>query len=595
MRNLNRFWLLIIEGLSLLLVVYSLICSTIFLPSTMGYMSGHLIIILSLVFIIYPITESGKDRDRPPWIDILFVILSIIFGVYAVIGYMRVEYVSAIGNPFDIIMTIIALLLVTESARRTIGLPLTILVLSFMIYPFVSGLPGVFAHRGFSFSRITTIFYFGPDGIYGTALQVCAYFIYFFLLYGALLEETGVSKYFIDLALSLTGRFKGGVAYAAVLSSGFVGMISGSAAANVAVTGTFTIPLMKEAGFKNYNAGAIEAYASTGGYITPPVMGASAFVLAQWLGIAYWKVVLAAIAPAFLYYLSAWYSIYTFCNLNPDIKIVEKSKIPSFKNTFKKIIFILLSPLLLIIMLYFRYPLAYSIIATLGLTFILSYFKKETRIGLKGIINLSKNAAYMSLKVTPVCAAAGIVVASVGMTGLGNRISDVALRLGGYDLFLGLSLVGVMSIIFGMGLPAVAAYIIVAILGAPTLIKLGVAPLVAHFTVLWYAALSNITPPVAIAGYVAAGIAKSPAYKTCWQACKLALPAYFLPFVFVSFQGLIIGSLYEKIIGILISLALIFTLLASVQGFFIVKLKNWQRSILFLFFIFILLIMHYNA
>jgi len=488
------------------------------------------------------------------------------------------------------IMTIIAILLVTESARRTVGLPLTILVLLFLAYPFVGGLPGVLAHRGFSLSRMSTIFYFGPDGIYGTALQVCAYFIYFFLLYGAFLQETGISKYFIDLALAITGRFKGGAAYAATIASGLTGMISGSAAANVATTGTFTIPLMKRTGFKNYQAGAVEAYASTGGYITPPVMGAAAFVLAQWVGLAYWEVVVAAIVPALLYYLSAWYSIYCFSNKNPNVKVLEKSEIPSLKNVLKKSIFLLLSPLSLLIMLYFRYTITVSILVALGITFILSYFKKETRIGLKGLINVVKNAAYMSLKVSPVCAAAGIVVASVGMTGLGIRISRVALYFGEYNLFLGLFLIGVMSIIFGMGLPAVAAYIIVAILGAPTLMKLGVAPLVAHFTVLWYGALSNITPPVAIAGYVAAGIAKSEPYKTCWQACKIALPAYFLPFIFVSFQGLIIGSLYEKIIGILISMALILTLVASVQGFFVVKLKNWQRLISFIFFIFILFI-----
>jgi len=546
------------------------------------------------VFIIYPITKSGKDRDRPTWIDILFVILSIIFGVYAIKGYMRVEYVGAIGNSFDIIMTTTALLLVTESVRRTIGFPLAILVSLFMIYPFASGLPGVFAHSGFSLSRVSTIFYFGPDGIYGVALQCSAYFIYFFLLYGAFLDETGISKNFIDLALSMTGKYRGGAAYTAVLSSGFIGMISGSAAANVAITGTFTIPLMKRIGFKNYNAGAVEAYASTGGYITPPIMGASAFILAQWLGIAYWEVVLVAVAPAFLYYLGAWYSIYSFCGLNPDTKNkkVEESEILSFKDSLKKSIFLLLSPILLIIMLFYRYPLTQSILYTLGLTIIFSYFRKETRIGLKGYINLVKKAAYMALRVSPVCAAAGIIVASVGMTGLGNRISDIALYLAGHDLFLGLLLIGVTSIIFGMGLPAVAAYIIVAILAAPTLMKMGVAPLVAHFTVLWYAALSNITPPVAIAGYVAAGIAKSPPYKTCWQACKMALPAYVLPFVFISYQGLLIGSLYERIIGILISLALVFSLLTGVHGFLVVKLKNWQRLIFFLFSIFILFIMH---
>lgn len=589
MRNLNRFWILIVTGISLLMFLSHLISNTIFLPSTMEYVSGHLVFVLSLVFILYPITKSGKDRDRPAWIDILFVILSIIFGVYGVMRYVRIGYAAASANTLDIIMAIIAVLLVIEAARRTIGPLLTILVSLFTIYPLISGLPGVFAHNGFSFSRMATIFYFGPDGIYGPALRICAYFIYFFLVYGALLEETGIGKYFIDLTLSLTGRFKGGPAYAAVLSSGLTGMISGSGAANVSITGTFTIPLMKQVGFKNYNAGAVEAYASSGGYITPPVMGSAAFVIAEWLGIPYWQVVTAAISPAFLYYLSAWYSIYTFSNLNPNVKILEKSKIPSLKNILKESFFLFLSPLLLITMILFHYPIGMSILIVLGLTFILSYFNKKTRIGLKRIINIVKKAAYMLLKISPVCAAAGIVVASVGMTGLGIRISRIALFIGERNLFLGVLMIGVTSIIFGMGLPAVAAYIIVAILGAPILIKLGIPPLVAHFTVLWYAALSNITPPVAIAGYVAAGIAKSKPYKTCWQACKMALPVYFLPLIFVSFPGFIIGSLYEKIVGTLISIIFIFTLLASVQGFFIVKLKNWQRLLFFIFFIFIFL------
>jgi len=596
MRNLNNFWSIIVVLISFIMLVFHVITNTLILTSSMSYLSIHLTFVLVLLFILVPATKKGIEQDKPTFIDILFALLSIVFGIYVIYGYMKLDYVASSGSTLDIVMTIIAVSLIIEAARRMIGPAFTILVLIFMAYPFIGGLPGAFAHRGFTLSRMVTIYYFGPDGIYGVALRVSAFYIYFFLLFGAFLTKTGIGQYFIDMALSLTGRFKGGAAYASVLSSGFTGMITGSAAANVVTTGTFTIPLMKYTGFKDYQAAATEAYASAGGYITPPIMGASAFIIALWLGIPYWDVVVAAIAPALLYYLGAGYSIYIFSNLNPDIKVMKKENIPRLKDVLSKSIFLLASPISLIVLLFLRFTITDSVLTALVVAIITSYIRKDTRISsLKGFLDVSKEASIMALKITPVCAAAGIVIASVGMTGLGIRISRIALSLASYNVFLGVFLVGITCLVFGMGLPAVGAYVLVAILGAPALVQMGIPKLVAHFTVLWYASLSNITPPVAIGAYVAAGVANCNVYKTAWAACKMAIPAYILPFFFVLYPKIILGSLYEKLIGIILSSLIIFVVLSGIHGYFLVKLRNWQRFLCFvitviLFFIYAIIL-----
>jgi len=545
--------------------------------------SLHLLFAIVLSLLIYRFNKTSDPRV--PWYDVIIVLLAVFSYGYVVVNSQeisgRLAYVTSL-TALEMVVGVVGILVLWETARRMLGRAFSIIIAVFVLYAlFGQYMPGVLRHRGYDPGWIIDHVFYTTEGILGIPLGVSATYIFIFILFGTFLEKTGAGDFFIQIALSLMGRYRGGPAKTAVVASGFMGMLSGSAVANVVTTGAFTIPLMKKLGYKPSFAGAVEACASSGGQFTPPIMGAAAFIIAEFTGISYLKVAAAAAIPAIMYYFSIGFQVH-FRAIKEGIQGLPKEDLPNFKKEFIKGFHYVVPVITIVYFLMAGYsPLKaglYSIVALLVIT-VLRSFKFIRPVDFLRIFDTS---ARVILDVAIACAAAGIVIGVISLTGVGLRLSSLIISLAGGNLFLALLFTMITAIFLGMGLPTVAAYIIQAALIVPALAQFGVPLLAAHLFAFYFAIISAVTPPVALAAYAGAGIAKADVNETGWTAFKLALAAFIVPFMFVYGPALIlIGETSEIIIASCTALVGIFSLSAAIEGWLIKHTNLLERLLLF--------------
>lgn len=497
--------------------------------------AAHVSIGLALIFLLYP-ARQASSRQKVAWTDWIWVIAS-----FASFFYLFKEYQAimttrgGIPNTLDIVFSIMTVVLVVEAARRVMGWMLPILGLIFLSYPFVSHfdwMPDRLLTRPYTFSDIFGQMYLKTEGLYSSAIGASVTFIFLFILFGAFLAKSGMGKLFNDLAMALAGHKQGGPAKVAVISSGFMGSINGTAVANVVGTGSFTIPLMKKIGYHKNFAGAVEASASVGGQILPPVMGASAFIMAETTGVSYGTIALAAVLPALLYYLGVMAQVH-FRAGRDNLKGVPKADLPRVKEVLKERGHLLFPIVALVFFLFQSIPVSYAAVYTILLTIVVAAFRKSTRMGPKEILEALADGAKQSLSVMAACAVVGIIIGVVSLTSFGSVMTSSIMSIGAGSLFLTLFFTMIASMILGMGLPSIPAYIITATMAAPALANFDIPILVAHMFVFYFGLFANITPPVALAAFAGAGIAGGDPMRTGFLALRLSLAGFIVPFLFV--------------------------------------------------------------
>jgi len=541
----------------------------------------HLGFVLLLGYLLYPATKS-MPRDKMHWMDIVLGIMG-----FATTGYISFNYealISRAGNytAVDIFVGILGILLVLEACRRIVGIPITVIAGLFIAYAYLGPyMPGFLNHRGYSLNRIVSHLFYTTEGIIGTPIGVSSTFIFLFILFGAFLEKTGIGKFFIDLANAVAGFAAGGPAKVAVLTSALEGTVSGSSVSNTVGSGSFTIPMMKSLGYKPEFAAAVEAAASTGGQIMPPIMGAAAFLMAESLGIPYLDVAKAAVIPALLYFTGIWIMVH-FEAKKMGMKGLSKDQIPNFWVVLKERGHLFI-PLVAII--YFLVEGSTPMRAALyGIIFsiVASMIKKCTRMSFRDFIDALEMGARNIIGVAIACAAAGIIIGVVTLTGLGLKMATGLLGLSGGIKLLTLFFTMVASLVLGMGAPTTANYIITSTITAPAVMQLGVPALAAHMFAFYFGIVADITPPVALAAYAGSAIAKSNPLKTGIQATKLAIAAFLIPYIFAYNPALLlIDTTPLQIIQITItSLLGMVGVGAAMEGYFIAHANKLERFFL---------------
>ena len=583
----------------------------------------HLTFALVLAFFLYPASKKLKGKEGFPLYDWIFVAISLAIGVYLLIEFESIIFRAGSPNTLDLFMGVLAILIVLEATRRTIGWELPFIASLFIIYAYFGpSMPGLLQHRGYSISRIIYQLYMTLEGILGTPIGVSSTFVFLFILFGAFLEKTGVGTFFINLAYSLTGGTRGGPAKTAVLASGMLGSISGSSVANTVTTGSFTIPLMKSIGYKKHFAAAVEAAASTGGQIMPPVMGAAAFIMSEFTGIPYSRIIISAAIPAILFYLSVGLMV-DIEAVKGGLKGVPRSQLPDARKTIREGVYmfvpligivyfifqgftplyaayygillavmITLPPIMTpIVSAYFFYMIGYSILPAAGLgillaagIFVMKRFETvKNYMTAPVFISALNEGARSAIGVACACACAGIIVGVVSLTGLGLKLANIIVVAAGGALFPTLVFTMLASILLGMGLPTSAKYIVLATMAVPALLKLEVPLMAAHLFILYFGVIADVTPPVALTAYAGAGIAGAKPMQTGWTALKLSLAAFLIPYIFVYSQDLLLlNTTPTRAIFAFFSACLgVFALAYSVQNFMIMRTNIIERVFLF--------------
>lgn len=581
-RDLKGPWQYAVTVLCLALAAFQLYAAGSGLVDDKIVVSIHLAFILALIFLIFPATGHSKVSS-PSMIDLLLSALSFWCAIYVAVFAEKINMQMGIPTTADLIFGTLCMLLVLEAARRAIGKAMPIVAIVFLIYAMMGRyIPGIFRHAGFTLKKIVKLLYLTDEGIFGTALNTSATYVVLFIFFGAIMSEIGMSQFLNDLALAVAGKSKGGPAKVSALASGLMGSVSGSTSANVATTGVMTIPLMKSVGYEPAYAGAVECVASAGGQIMPPVMGAAAFLMAQFIGVSYSVIVLAAIIPAFLYYLCVWVSVDLRAR-RLGLKALEKSQIPKLGATFRNYGHMAIPLIALIYFLTIRgFNPIYSAWLAILIAIIVSFFRKSSRLTLKRFCKALESGVKGTLSVAIACACAGIVIGVISLTGFGLVFSMNIFKLSFGIKLLALLLAMVASIILGMGLPTTACYIVTALTLAPALISMGVTTLSAHFFVFYFAIMSTITPPVALSSFVAAGLAQSDPLKTGISAFRLAIAGFIIPFMFVYKPILLLENASFLAVSYNLVIAVMGVLLLAVvsEGYLFGPLKLWQRLIL---------------
>ena len=539
-RRIETRWVRLLQRLLLMAIPILSLLFGFNVPSRMGmailqeqFLGVILIAVLASVFIARPAT-ARSSRTRIPWYDTILVLLSVAVGGYLAVYYPRIVNDIGVMTPDKVILGTIALVLVMEASRRITGWVLLIISAVFIFYAHFSYLfPGMLYARGIPWSRIVVHLYIDPNSLLGIPLTIVANVVIGFILFGQVLFTSGGGQFFTDIATSLLGRFRGGAAKMSVVSSGLFGMISGSPVSNVVITGCVSIPLMKNTGYKPHVAAAIESVASTGGQLMPPIMGAAAFVMAEFLEVPYATVALAALFPALLYYLALFLQVDLEAGKTGLTRVAEEN-IPSLAAVLKRGWIFIFPIALLIYMLFFLNLNAATAAYTAAAAIIpVSYLRRGGHIGFGTMLTILEQTGLAMLEVAVVCAVAGIVIGVLTLTGLPFIFTLFVDMLGTHDKFLILILTGIISLVLGMGMPTTAVYVMVALTLAPALIKLGIDPIAAHLFVFYYAMLSMITPPICIAAFAGAALAKANPMRTGYTCMRLGIIAYLIPFIFV--------------------------------------------------------------
>ncbi|ERL04327.1 TRAP transporter, 4TM/12TM fusion protein [Mitsuokella sp. oral taxon 131 str. W9106] len=541
----------------------------------------HLGFGLCLVFLLYPTRKSWSRHKLHP-LDLVLAILGAAAPAYIVIAYQSLVLRSGLVSGTDLVIGTAGIVLVIEAARRVVGLPMVCVVLAFLLYAFVGPyMPGVLAHRGLTLSQLVGHLYFTTEGVFGIPLGVSSTFIFLFILFGAYLESTGLGKFFIDLANSIAGWASGGPAKVAVLSSGLMGTVSGSSVANVVGTGSLTIPMMKKLGYHKNFAGAVEAAASTGGQLMPPVMGAAAFLMAEFVGVPYIEIVKAAVIPALLYFAGVWLGVH-FEAKRENLKGIPRSELPKLSTILKERGHLALPLIVIVYLLVAGYTPMRAALFAIILSILCSMIRKSTRMKPLEIVMGLERGARGVLSVLVACAAAGIVIGVVTKTGVGLKLASGLLDLSGGMLLPTMFFTMITAIILGMGVPTTANYVITSTIAAPAIIQMGVPVLCAHMFVFYFGIIADVTPPVALAAFAGAGIAGGNPLRTGINASKLAIAAFIIPYMFVLSPNLLMidATALNLIMTTVTALVGMIALSSALIGFLADKATRIERIVL---------------
>ncbi|NMC67790.1 MAG: TRAP transporter permease [Spirochaetales bacterium] len=574
----------------------------------------HLAFILLLVYLLYPVSKKS-NRTKISIIDLILGLFSFCCMFYIIIFYKQLVMRAGITYTADLIIGGIAILLILEAARRIIGLPMVIIAIIFILYAFFGeSMPNLIAHRNVTVKQLVNHLFFTTEGIFGIPVGVSSTFLFMFLLFAAFIEKTGVGKLFIDIGNALAGWASGGPAKVAVVTSAFEGMVEGSSVSNVVGSGSFTIPMMKKLGYKPEFAGAVEATASTGGQIMPPIMGAAAFLMAEFLGVKYTQVVKAAIIPACLYFMGVFAGVH-FEAKKLGLKGMPRNELPKFKYIMLQEGHLFLPLIAIIYLLVSGYSLQTVALGSIVIAILASMIRKSTRITIKDFFEALEKGARSALGVATACATAGIIVGVVTKTGIGLKLASAlivvannaatsfgnilgkiyqffkihnAMQLAtnatnATQLMLTLFMAMITSIILGMGVPTTANYIITSTIAAPALLMLSVRPIAAHLFVFYFGIVADITPPVALAAYAGAAIAKANPLKTGVTATRLAIGAFIIPYMFVLSPQLLLlgGSFLHLILSITTAVIGMISISSALSGYLIKPLKKIESVVLF--------------
>lgn len=544
----------------------------------------HLAFTLALVFLLYPMSSKQSKTSGIPFYDFIFAAVGIASAMYLVVFFNELTTRAGLPTQTDLIMGFLLIVALLEATRRISNPVLPCLAIIALLYCYFGrSMPEMIAHRGFSIERIVNHMYLGTEGIFGTPLEVSSTFVFMFILFGSVLEKTGLGKFIIDLSMALAGWSTGGPAKVAVVSSGLMGTVSGSSVANVCTTGMFTIPLMKSVGYEPYFAGAVEAVASTGGQIMPPVMGAGAFIMAQFLGVPYIEVAIAAVVPALLYYFAVMVQVH-FEATRLGLKGIPWSQLPPLGPLLKTKGFLLIPLIAIIYFLLAGYTPLKSAFNGILISFVLSWLNKETRLTLPRILEAFETGARGAIGVACACATVGIIVGTGTLTGLALRIANAIVTLAGGSKILTLFYTMCASIILGTGLPTTANFIVTSTMAAPALFKLGVPAKAAYMFVFYFGIAADLTPPVALAAYAGAGIAGSDPFKTGVTAFKLALAGFLVPYIYVYNPMLLFIDVVpvQMIQAVITALMGVFLLAMFTIGYYKASMPWYLRIIAFM-------------
>lgn len=564
-------------GLLVLFSVYQLSATLFLTLPPQIHRPIHLAFGLGLVYLLYAGSKKGNN-GKVGIVNIILALLGVSVCLYWVFDYEGL--VTRTGNytTLDMVVGGIAILLVLEAARRVVGIPITTIAALFLLYTYFGPyMPGFLEHRGSDVERIIGHSYYTLEGILGTPLAVSSTFIFLFVLFGAFLEKTGVGEYFNDLSLVVAGRRIGGPAKVAVFSSALQGTISGSSVANVVTSGAFTIPMMKRLGYRSEFAAAVEASSSTGGQIMPPVMGAAAFLMAEFIGVPYLEIAKSAALPAILFFVGIWIMTH-FEAKRLGLRGLTKEELPDKKEVLKKM-YLLLPIIIIITALMMNVSAERSAIIGIVATIVVGAFRKETRMSVADILEALASGARMALGVVAATACAGIIVGTITLTGIGLKLANGLIDLAGGQLFLTLFFTMIASLILGMGTPTTANYIITSTIAAPALIQLGVPEIAAHMFTFYFGIVADITPPVALAAFAAAGIAKSKPIRTGIESTRLSIAAFMAPYIFVVSPALLLinTTFFESIWVMLTSTLGMIGVGAGLIGYWMAKLNPLER------------------
>ena len=575
-----------ITVLMIVWVLFQLWFSTFGIITAVNLRAFHSLFLLLFTFLLFPSHKTQEKKlTHPPVVDVVLIAVAFFAFGYLILKYTEIARSGGRIDTFQMCVAVVGILVVFEAGRRT-SRNLAVLAAVFLVYNFFGQfIGGYLGHNGFTLKRILITQFWGTQGILGTGASVSATYIFLFVVFGAFLKYSGFSRFINDLSLSLVGRTPGGPAKVAVIASAMLGMVNGSAVANVATTGTITIPMMKRTGYESEFSAAVEATASTGGQFCPPVMGAAGFIMAEFLNVNYTVVIAAALVPAFLYYLGLLTSVH-FEAKRLGLTGVPEEEIPDAREVLKNGWHLTIPLVVLItVMILGRSPL-YAATVAIPVTVASSWLKKDTRMTWDRIVAACVEGARGALTVGISCLLIGVIIGTVTLTSLGLNLGYMILNgFTGTSIYLVGILVMLISVILGMGVPGVAAYVIVQSVAVPVLLKAGVVPLAAHMFCLIYACLSNITPPVAISCYVAAGIAGANQTKTGLIAVRLALTGFIVPIFFLANPALLPlagnAAAAATVLAVITAAAGTVMLSGGLEGWFLIR-QHWIERILFI-------------
>lgn len=571
----------VVAAIAIVFSLFQLYTAAFGVLDAMIQRSIHVAFGLCLIFLLYPMRKSWP-RDRLHPIDLLFAIVGAAIPMYIVAFYGDLVLRAGTVTTTDYIVGLIGILLILEAARRVVGIPIVVIAGLFILYAlFGRQIPGQLAHRGVDLPTLTQHLFYTTEGIFGIPIGVSSTFIFLFVLFGAYLEKTGLGQFFIDLANAVAGWASGGPAKVAVLSSGLMGTVSGSSVANVVGTGSFTIPMMKRLGYRPEFAGAVEATASTGGQLMPPIMGAAAFLMAEFTSIPYSRIIVAAAVPALLYYFGVWTGVHLEAK-RLGLRGMTREELPKLKEIMLSRGHLLLPLIAIVYLLVVGYtPMKAALIGIL-LSIGASMLRKNTRISFADVVAGLEQGARSALGVIAATASAGIIIGVVTQTGLGLKLGSTLVDLAHGNLFLTLFFTMITSLILGMGVPTTANYVITSTIAAPALTLIGVPILAAHMFAFYFGIIADVTPPVALAAFAGSAIAKANPLKTGLQASKLAIAAFLVPYVFVYKPALLMIDVHAlDMIEILITSVIGIIGVASAMSGFLIAKQSWVERIIF--------------